>query len=153
MNASSADKELADPTQTQEEGEIPQKDNPEKPPAKVLTKDEKDMLDLQKKATAFKNQAMQTSSSALQLLQEISDKVEWGWANNPDNRDRTLGLLNAFRNSLSPFGRSLLVQDFQVMKKTEAEQWRKELEAFLSSKPKLEGLATFLKRMLKRHNA
>ena len=128
----------------------PTKDKDPKPPA---TKDEKSTAAMQKKSCALKVQALQVTSSASALLQEIDERDDWSWARNAQNQGKIKAQLDDFRQCLTQFGRSLLAQDMAVLKKRVVpEQWAKELEGFLACKPKLDLLATTVRQMLKRHN-
>ena len=118
-----------------------------------LTQEQQTLVDLQKAADKMKVAALQHTSAALGILQQIEDSTEWQWAKNEQNQGELSTKLNDFKGALNEFGRAYMVQKCADIKK----RWGQahltvELNNFLAAKPKLDALEKELQVVLKRHN-
>ena len=93
-------------------------------------------------------------SSANRILDSIDRDLMWKWAANVENRDNLKTLKDTAESGLNQFGRQLLVEQPQVMKKRVkgSDKQHVELDAFMLAATAFDVLAAKNTKLLKMHS-
>jgi hypothetical protein len=123
----------------------------DKPPSPEA--DEKATLNkLIAEVTKLKVHLHSTSAAATNLAATIQSDKAWGWANTSHSLGQLQARLAAVHDSLSPFGKQILIGEISMLRKTVGTAFLLvELPKFISLKNKINDLATYHATLVRMH--